>query len=70
MVRPFIRLVEYDRHPFLWEMCEGDKCQERDKLRVEGMIAKLDMLWRLQTNRRNGKRIYRLLNRQTAVTRA
>ena len=43
-MRPFIRLVKYDRHPFLWEVCEGDKCQERDKLRVEGMIAKLDML--------------------------
>jgi len=47
MVRPFISIVEYDRHPFLWgEVCEGDKCQERDKLRIEGTIAKLDMLCR------------------------
>ena len=70
MVRPFISLVEYDRHPFLWERCEGGKYQERDKLRVEGTIAKLDMLWRLQTIQRNRKRIYRLLSRQIAVTRA
>ena len=70
MVRPFICLVEYDRHPFLWERCEGDKCQERDKLRVEGTIAKLDMLCRLSTIQRTGKRIYRLSTRQTAVTRA
>ena len=47
MVRPFISLVEDDRHPSLWGRCEWDKYQERDKLRTEGMIAKLDMLWRL-----------------------
>jgi hypothetical protein len=48
--------------------CEGDKYQERDKLRLEGMIAKLDMLWRLQTMQTNGKRMYRAPTRQSAVT--
>ena len=53
-MKPFITFVEDDRHPLSCER-EGDKCQERDKLRVEGMIAKLDMLWRLQTIQKNGK---------------
>jgi len=45
-VRPFISFEEDDRHQLSCER-EGDKYQERDKLRVGGMIAKLDMLWRL-----------------------
>lgn len=49
--------------------CEGDKYQERDKLRLEGVMAKLDMLWRLQTMQRNGKKeLYRAPPRQSAVT--
>ena len=57
-MRPFISFEEDDRHQLSCER-EGDKYQERDKLRVWGTIAKLDMLWRLSTIQKNRKRIYR-----------